>query len=76
MKREEIEQRLRELPKELRAKVEKDPFPSAIIAFFAGIFVAGFPKLILSILVLVAAAMAAFWLLGDSDCCGGGCNKE
>ena len=67
MKRVEIEQRVKGIPDELKTKVEKAALVATLVGFAAGIVVATFTKLAITLLLLAVGIVGVLWLLGEAE---------
>ncbi len=67
MKRSEIEAKAREQLLKLKAGIEVQPLKAVGVALFAGILLAVFAKLFISLLFIAAVAVVVLWLLADKD---------
>lgn len=67
MKRSEIEAKARQYVASARLAIERDPLRAVGVALVAGILVAVFARLFITLLFLAAAGVVVLWLLSEKD---------
>jgi hypothetical protein len=67
MKRKEIEEKVLGLSRTVQEKIESAPFPSVVIAFFAGIVFTAFSQSVILLTIVAAVVVFALWFLAEDS---------